>query len=417
MPAHVRLRMAALAATACAFLLVPWTGPAGAQSLDDPGSKPPASGEGPRGQAPAGFATWDALFAEQERLNGVADQLAEAGEKAQGFGGLVVAPENHEVRLYWRGQVPPAVQTAVEQGRLRAPVRVLSAAHAQDQLAQEAERWVASGQVTGAAPQPDGSGLHLSVVSGDTTPDQLRRPDGATAPITLERADAAEPAYDRQNDVPSYYGGGRTKNWNTGGGCTAGFPVVDRNGYEGFLTAAHCGELWHDFYDGGGTSDPANYMGRLNWRIANRDAAIVNADTHGRMFTGGVNSSYSARVVGVFKSYPGNYVCNSGSKTGEICYIKVTHYGWSGTYTNGQYVKHMIRAKHIDGHCAGAKGDSGGPIFAYAYTNNWDAVKAHGVMSAFSGSVYCGGAVGGPVIVFPRVWDVLLAFEAALLVS
>ncbi|GAA3022221.1 hypothetical protein [Streptosporangium longisporum] len=416
METSTRLRMAAIGAAALTLLTLSGTGTAGARTADGPADKPPiVNQDAPREPVPAGFTGWDALFAEQDRLNGVADRITERAETAEGYAGIVVAPENHEVRLYWRGAVPTAVQTAVDQGRQVAPVRVLPAAHTHAQLLQEATRWVEAGQVTGAVPQPDGSGVQLSVAGADTSPDRLQRPSGATAPVAVEGSETFTTAYDRQNDVPSYYGGGRILNKQQGNGCTAGFPVVDRNGNAGYLTASHCGSLWNEFYDGGGVSSQANYMGTLNWYITNRDAAIVNADTTGRIFVGGKTSSSSARVVGVVKTYPGNFVCNSGSTMGQICNIKVTHYGWSGTYSTGQHVKHMIRAKHTTASCAGAKGDSGGPVYSHA--NYYGDVNAHGIFSAFSKSANCGGATGGSVIVFPRAWDVLLAFEASLLVS
>ncbi|WP_336216236.1 S1 family peptidase [Nonomuraea sp. LPB2021202275-12-8] len=413
-----RLRLTVLG-LACALLPLLGAGTAAAQEdpgdrtvkvADDPGKTPVRNGTEPRDAVPAGFGSWSALFAEQTRLNAVADRILATAETADGYGGIIVAPENHEVRLYWRGEVPPAVQARIEEGRQIAPVRVSPAAHTQAQLLAEADRWAEAGQVTGAAPEPDGSGVELSVAGDDTTPDQLQRPNGTSAPITLERGNQFTPAYNRQNDVPSYYAGGRILNKTAGNGCSSGFAVYDKYGTPGFLTAAHCGNLGSEFYDGGGTHDVANRMGNLSWRISNRDAAIVLANATANVFDGGSASSTSNKVVQLWKAYVGNYVCNSGATMGEICLIQVTKIGYSGTYTNGQYVKHMVRAKHVNGACAGAQGDSGGPVFSY--TNYYDEVAAQGIFSAFSKSTYCGGHTGGREIVFSRAWDVALAFGA-----
>ncbi|HUR02777.1 MAG TPA: S1 family peptidase [Nonomuraea sp.] len=420
---NVRLRLTVLG-TACALLPFLGTGAAAAQTaiddpgrtaqaIDDPSGKTPIRDEtGPRGAVPGGFADWKALFSEQTRLNGVADRLTESAESAEGYGGIVVDPENHEVRLYWRGTVPPAVQTAIDQGRQRAPVAVLPAAYTNAQLLQEAEQWAEAGQASGAAPQPDGSGIRLSVSGEDTDPQQLQRPSGTTAPITLERGEQFSPAYSRQDDVPSYYAGGRTWNQQSGAGCSSGFAVRDKYGTPGFLTAAHCGNVWDQFYDGGGVGNPANYMGQLSWRIAKRDAAIVLGDATANVFNGSNTASTSNKVVALWKAHVGNFVCNSGATLGENCLIKVTETGWSGTYTNGQYVKHMVRAKSVVGGCAVAHGDSGGPVYSYA---NWsNEVAAQGITSAGSHPVYCGGADGSSVIIFSRVWDVDLEFGAKL---
>ncbi|MFF4196225.1 S1 family peptidase [Nonomuraea sp. NPDC001831] len=418
---NIRLRRTVLI-LACA--VVPFLGAGAASAVAasgpdltrqsaDTGGKPPArDSTGPRGQVPGGFASWDALFAEQTRLNAVADRVTAVAETSDGYGGVVVAPENHEVRLYWKGQVPAPVRAVVDEGRLTAPVSVLPSAFSYADLLAEADKWSESGQVTGAAPQADGSGVRLSVPDEDTAPDQLQRPGGATAPITLERGERFDPAYSRQDDVPSYYAGGRTWNARTGSGCSSGFAVYDKNGNPGFLTAAHCGEFWDSFYDGGGSGSPANRMGDLQWRLPKRDAAIVLADATADVFDGGPAASTSNRVVALWKAYVGNFVCNSGASLGEYCLIKVTETGWSGTYTNGQYVKHMVRAKSVVGGCAVAHGDSGGPV--YSYTNWFDDVAAQGITSAISKPVPCGGLDGGRVIVFSRVWDVALAFGASV---
>ncbi|GAA1506838.1 hypothetical protein GCM10009677_44200 [Sphaerisporangium rubeum] len=421
MQKKVRLCLAVLSVV-CAVVPALGVGAAAAQVSGEPeptrrvatGDKPPVRDDtGPRDPVPGGFADWRALFTEQARLNGVADRLLAVSEDAEGYAGIVADPENHEVRLYWRGTVPRAVQDVVTEGRLAAPVAVLPAAHSRAQLLEEVDRWVSSGQVTGAAPLADGSGLRLSVSGQDTEPGELHRPSGATAPITLENGETFEPAYSRLDDVPSYYAGGRTRNLTTGAGCTSGFAVWDRYDNRAFLTAAHCGELGNLFYDGGGFT-PANYMGPVSERISYRDAAVVRADATADMFDGGPTSSSSNRVVALWKAHVGNFVCNSGSRRGEYCLIKVTETAWSGTYTNGQYVKHMVRAKSVEGGCAVAHGDSGGPVFSY--TNWFDEVAAQGITSAVGSPVYCGGLDGGRVIVFSRVWDVALAFNAYVMV-
>lgn len=425
MQKKIQLRLVALAA--CGLLPFLGTGAAVAQAADDPvrkgqsidePRKPPVTDEtGPREPVPGGFADWGALFTEQTRLNAVADRVLGTAETAEGYAGMIVAPENHEVRLYWKGEVPSAVQTVIDEGRQKAPVRVLPAPYSHAQLQREAEQWAESGQVTGAAPQPDGSGVQVSVKGEDTSPDELHRPGGASAPIALERGEEQlSPAYDRQNDVPSYYAGGRTWNHRDGSGCTSGFAVYDKHGDRGFLTAAHCGKLWDQFYDGGGFGSAANYMGDYSWYITNRDSAIVMANATARTFKGGPTSSVSAKVVALWKAHVGNWVCNSGASLGEVCQIKVTEVGWSGTYTNGQKVKHMVRAKHAGGGCAVAAGDSGGPIFAYP-SARWDEVAAQGITSAWGKKVSCGGLDGGWRLTFPRVWDVVLAFDAALMLN
>ncbi|MEV4374827.1 hypothetical protein AB0J71_47810 [Nonomuraea sp. NPDC049637] len=185
MQKNVRLRLMALS-LACAVVPFLGAGAAAARTTDDPdltrqstaaaGKPPTRDTTGPRGQVPGGFADWNALFSEQTRLNGVADRILARAETADGYGGIIVAPENHEVRLYWKGSMPSAVQSLIDEGRLTAPVSVLPAAHSYAELLAEADKWSESGQVTGAAPQPDGSGVQISVAG----PGHQPRPAPAT---------------------------------------------------------------------------------------------------------------------------------------------------------------------------------------------------------------------------------------------
>src|SRR5690349_14241302 len=59
--------------------------------------------------APAGFRSWPEAMAVQARLNEAADQIVAATASAggeTGFAGLIAAPENRELRLYWKGSPP-----------------------------------------------------------------------------------------------------------------------------------------------------------------------------------------------------------------------------------------------------------------------------------------------------------------------
>ena len=160
-----------------ATLVISGAGAAYAENPDPRPARPPVTDPGPQPAKPrvdtprpdevppGGYASWDALFEEQHRLNGIADRIVAAG--GTGYAGLVVDPENRDVRLYWKGSLPAAVQRAVDTGRSTAPVQVFPAAHTEAELHAEAQRWLDSGRVSDAYPKADGSGVVVEVPQAD----------------------------------------------------------------------------------------------------------------------------------------------------------------------------------------------------------------------------------------------------------
>ncbi|MFE4922288.1 S1 family peptidase [Streptomyces sp. NPDC056661] len=411
-----RFRLMAMGSMSCLLFALTGTESVGATHTDIP-EKTPISGPGPRGPVPAGFATWNALFAEQDRLSAVSDRISKVAAGHDGFGGLIVAPENHEVLLYWKGALPTAVQNAITESQETAPVRTLSAAYSLTELNADVAEWIESGQVMSAGPEPDASGLWLDVPKGGPAP-ELHRPAGTTAPFRVEVTDSNAPKYSRDNDVSPYYGGGRTINFGPGGErCSTGYAIEDADGLSGMFTAAHCGDANNKdiIADGGGQPLGWDYMGKFAWEIPERDIAIITTDSDPFVFTGSPTSSSGRAVLGYITTWPGMYVCTSGATSGEHCGIKVTAAEVT-QWVSGQKVMHLINAESPTGGCAVAAGDSGGPV--YSYTSGGQAVNAHGTISTGSPDVIsCGSNIlGGYRVSFPRISDTLPAFKAKLYV-
>ncbi|WP_433018194.1 hypothetical protein [Kribbella sp. CA-294648] len=336
------------------------------------------SASGPSGPVPAGFDSWDRLYAEQARLNRAANRLYIPEEP--GYAGLVVAPENHEVRLYWKGKPSAAADAAVMAARRDAPVRVLPAAYSEKELLAEADRWITSGEnVTLAAPKADGSGVSIGV-SAPATAGTPRVAGGSSVPITFEYNSNQRQTYDRQNDSPLHYAGG----WF---GCSLGFAIRDNStGRDGFLTAGHCIVTGTDIYDGGG-----DYLGKAKYDVGNKDTGTIEAGSAARMFTGPYNSSTSRPVGWAQKSYAGNWVNSSGAVTGELGGVKILDTTVTIiTPTNGT-IYNLVRGEHWNKACANTYGNSGGPVFAYPGGAN-QRVIAYGIVSAAGGrETYCPG--------------------------
>src|SRR5689334_18272062 len=109
------------AAMSILALLAAGTGPAGAVPL----RAAPVSTEA----IPGGFASWDELFAVQQRMDAALERI-DAVVKAggyRGYGNAIAAPETHRLRIYWKGAVPAAVQQVVAEQQQNIPIDVLPA--------------------------------------------------------------------------------------------------------------------------------------------------------------------------------------------------------------------------------------------------------------------------------------------------
>ncbi|MET7549700.1 S1 family peptidase [Streptomyces sp. NPDC005500] len=398
------------------FLVTAVASSAFAAAVDNSVERPkePASSSGPQEPPPQGFASWQSLFSEQHRLNSAADRINAEGKA--GFSGIVADPSNRELRLFWKGEVPAAVRSAISEATKIAPVKVISAPYANQQLLAEAKRWADSGLVTSAAPKPDGSGVVIGV-SATEHADPVRLPGGSAVPVTVEHNSSPAAVYSRQSDLSPFYGGGRYKNVRTGAGCTTGFAIKDVNGIPGFLTAGHCGDsVKKDLLETGGGLP----LGVFESALPKRDLAVIHSSSTSRVFSGLPSSDSSLPVVNTFSNYSGNYVCTSGAFSGEHCGVKLDLIDITVSLDNGQNVFPEIRGIATNGGCAVAPGDSGGPVYTYYYHGgSFSNVLAQGVISAGNGILTpCGlegaGAFGWPAVFFVDAQKALSFFKATL---
>src|SRR5712691_4184844 len=95
----------------CTGVAVLATTAVGAPALADPKPTPPAppAAAKARGPVPAGFADWAAVYEFQGRLGAAAEEILAAG--GAGNASIVANPLNHELRVYWKGGVPPTVRS------------------------------------------------------------------------------------------------------------------------------------------------------------------------------------------------------------------------------------------------------------------------------------------------------------------
>ena len=353
------------------------TNPQGAQPAATPTITPApvlkeeTPGGAPNERPPGGFASWEELLAAQNKLNSAADYILSAAPSdtdaaaASGYASTVAAPESGQVVMYWQGAVPADVQARAAQTGV--PVRFLAARYSAAELASENTRLGADPRVFTTAPNVDGSGITVTV-GNDADAAAIRAEARVAATVSV--GPRPQLLWNRQNDISPYWGGAHWYNLTTGGQCSTGFAVrwgdVPR-----MLTAAHCGANGNLARIGNATQPATTITADVN----PRDTQMLNPPQgrtyQGRIYTGPWNSSTSLKVIGSAVDYVGNWICTSGSFSGEHCNARV--YAVNTSVLGIFPLTYAAKVPGIPaaGNCIVAPGDSGGPVFHHGLYWQW----------------------------------------------
>ncbi|GIG61369.1 hypothetical protein Lfu02_57410 [Longispora fulva] len=307
----------------------------------------------------------------------VADTLQAAIDSgdATGFTSLAYGPRGG-LALYWKGDLPPAVATAVTVARTRSKVDVLPAAWSRREQKAAALTVYQHLKPTTSSPTQvlwSGEGKGLTIRSADPAAHALTSAALGGVPVVWEAPRGIVPTRNRQYDNSPWWGGSRMMVHNVKGQytCTTGFAVW-RNGSPYMLTAGHCATAPDSVFDGLG-----DYMGWTpgpeNWP---HDVILLSLDGGnygGRVYDGGAYSDWGKSVSGWDYARPGQWVCDSGAQSGVHCSIQLTNQFSASLYVpqdhpdsdgDGNYwITDLIVANKTDGGAAAISGDSGGPIF------------------------------------------------------
>jgi hypothetical protein len=291
---------------------------------------------------------------------------------AQGYAGIGLGA--NEVIVWWKGSPPEAVAQTITKARKIVPVRVVPAAHTRAELeaaAGQIERYLRSNTNSpyhSVDIAYDGSGLQVNTETPQQKsarlPADMRLPDGIRASIAVK---ARPKLTGRLNDFAPYWGGGRIQNNDNGSFCTAGFAVT-ANGSNYMLTAGHCGRPGGGWNNGNDTL----FFGTGAREHVPHDLLLISSRVSGRIWDGGVGSGeFTKGVAGWDWTWPGEYLCTSGSVSGVICDQVVSNsftFAFCGWDAYGRYecYNDLVVANQKDGRVAGRPGDSGGPVFSLA---------------------------------------------------
>jgi hypothetical protein len=326
---------------------------------------------------PGGFASWAGLYAEQVRLTAGADRIVAAGKQLadNGYAGIVAAPENRAIILYWRGDVPASVRAVID---AVGPVEVRPARYSLAEMSAVTKQLLASSDpkrttVAEVSPNVDGSGVTVRAVGGRLDSAAASVASSSRVAVNVESVGGRPQLTSRFNDSAPYYGGARWGYANSNPFCSTGWPVW-RNGRTMMLTAAHCAPSGAQAYDGGN-----DYMGLTRDRWQNLDSMLIDVSSGPFMFDGDIYSNWSKPIVGVTSVYYGSWLCTSGAKSGVICSMQVTKTGAAYT-SGGVWVYPSYRATKVGSGPVSGEGDSGGPVFAL--DTDPSRVRAVGIITA-----------------------------------
>jgi len=257
--------------------------------------------------------------------------------------------------------------------------------------------------VAAIGPSVDGSGVDVSVVADDA--EQL---DQASAVLKEQYGDIVDDVTAiekktsdsdlyfggfRFNDFSPWYGGDRISS--SVGGCSTGFAATYNNA-PAMLTAAHCGGVGTSFNNGPRSNNTYAFMGNSVYSNAGTDVAAIGVGGASSYINVGSALSPSQLYVGSWATpVVGQYLCQSGSYTGEVCGLRVVDTGqsvcqswflWICTSWQGplaDVVNYLGSGSYAAGH-----GDSGGPVYLRSGSTGIAMGLVHGVLTPNAKNAY-----------------------------
>lgn len=315
------------------------------------------------------------LIAAADIIQAAVDKDAQAN-RLSGYSSIALGERS--VVLRWKGALPRAVEAAVEQAREDVAVEVVGARHSNAQMqakaaqVQQATKKLAGGVPFAVSMPIEGNKVRVEV-EGDVVTKVKSGLPALDLPVEVTYGEVPEPA-GRLNDTAPYYGGGRIANNSSGQRCTTGFAVTHWSGASSLVTAGHCGWPGAVFSNGLADNVPPDWsqrVGTASQEHVSFDLLLIPASSSGYVFNNRWGYSDSImKVNGWAHPYHNEYMCTSGSYTGEVCGVQVdtsSAYSYCGyaSYNAYECWSGMYRAYQRAGLRAVQSGDSGGPVYNY----------------------------------------------------
>lgn len=378
---------------------------AGPQASARPAEPAPAAAGGAEAadnKPPAGFASWGELAAAQKPLSEAANAIEDALGDSPAFSSLTVSVEDRSVTLYHKGGADQVEAAVAPQRAKGVRVELRSAPYNRSELKEAAGKLMGQpltidGQPTtvhAAGARADGSGLLLQGEPQRVNGAARSAPRSASpeVPWTGTVTEVSTPLDSREKDEPLHSGGMLLRGRYKGGPiCTSGFVVSwPQRNMDYLMTAAHCekesgsGKKWY-------AGDQDIKLGPISDSWEKYDTALI--PTHGgnlHTFTAWTGQPIYRQPQSIVKvnraahSYVGEYLCASGSLSGEVCNLKVAEGRHFTRYKEFSVTTEVYTLKNtVPNVITAMKGDSGGPVFSRNVDNT---VVARGLISSGVGN-------------------------------
>lgn len=324
-------------------------------------------------------------------------------DSLSGYGGLIVHAASNSLTVYWKGQVPAAVERYATGKHPGGAVRFARARYSQAELDSLRTKILSSAGfrqsgITMLATAPDGSGLQVGVSATTARAQSLPAISHSPARVTFTRQPGVLLS-GRWADIGPFFGGAIiTPLVSIVGDCSSGWPVHAKASLTTFymITAAHCTyPINGEWTTSPNTGYPSRNVGTATSQDLNQDAALIDTGMNGSLgggggraiYTGGVDPTgnghleMTAGIDGAVPNQAGDDVCTSGAYSGEICSLVIEQTGVlrTITYDDGtQAVIPMLQIENPNLTNAAGQGDSGGPVYSYV---NAGLVGARGTIS------------------------------------
>jgi hypothetical protein len=197
----------------------------------------------------------------------------------------------------------------------------------------------------------------------------------------------------RFNDFSPWYGGDRIASGS--GGCSTGF-AARYNNAPAMLTAAHCGPVGTAFYNGPRSNNTYSLMGNAVYSNDATDVAAIGVTGASNFINVGSALAPTQLYIGGWASpIVGQYLCQSGSYTGETCGLRVVDTGqsvcrswflWICTSWQGPLAD-VVNWAGPGAYSAG-HGDSGGPVYLRQGSSGTAIGLVHGVLTPNARNAY-----------------------------
>jgi hypothetical protein len=393
-----------------AFALTAGTALAASGGIPGPPAGAPSGAKA--GQTEAGASNpQPELTKKQEKLVALAQRLAGKGkERGSDFAGVSIDPDTQTVHLFRKDKAKGSGLDAVPAG---VTVDVQAAKFTRQEMLDAAQQITDAAQLLGqqfhvtveaVGPTVDGSGVNVTVFA--TGADDVGKASKALHDkfgAIVNRVNASDKKTSeselffagwRFNDYAPWYGGDRISS--SSGSCTTGFAAT-YNGAPAMLTASHCGGVGTNFWNGPTSSGGWNFMGSVGYSNTNTDVASIGVSSYSLYINVGYDPQVASQLyVGSWASpIVGEYLCQSGSFTGERCglrvvdtaqYVCLSYVLWWCTSWQGPLAD--VVSIYGSSSPAAGHGDSGGPVYLRTGSSGIAKGLVHGQLTPNAKAAY-----------------------------